>query len=221
MGKGKPAGRIVWRVYLTFGWLSYKESFFEAEKEGFQAASKGVKRLRLLNERENIKDVSAHIHNKAGSQGMCHTIGPLKHRDMARDIVAGLRKLGKEGSIRTDKQKVQYAHWVYLESMPDDELDRIIVELEANDSKDYHKNDRNELSLGIYNGFQGDKQQQHNIAALGYSPLVGPMYRTVTQYWIDVADMNYNTLNDDAWKIYLDGYPEVQRKSAKCELINA
>ena len=206
---------------LTFGWFSYKESFSEAEKGEFQAATKGVKMLRLLNEREYIKDVSARIDNKAESVSICHTIGPLNNRDSARDIVAELGELGRDGNLRTDKQKVQYAYWVYLESMPDDELDRIIVELEANDSKDYHKNDRNELSLGIYNGFQGAKQQQHNIAALGYSPLVGPMYRTVTQYWIDVADMNYNTLNDDAWKIYLDGYPEVQRKSAKCELINA
>ena len=205
----------------TFGWFGYKESFVEAEKGEFQAASKGVKMLRLLNDREHIKDVSARIHNKGGSVSMCHTIGPLKHRDSARDIVAELGDLGRDGNIRTDKQKVQYAYWVYLETMPDDELSRVIAELEANGIKDYHKNERNELSLGIYNGIQGAKQRQLNIAAHGYSPLIGPLYRTETQYWIDVADMNYNTLAEDAWTSYLSGYPDIQRKSVRCDLINA
>ena len=205
---------------LTFGWFSYKESFSEAANE-FQAASKGVKMLRLLNEREYIQDVSAHIHKKTESVGMCHTIGPLKNLDSARDVLAELRGLGREGNIRTDKQKVKYAYWVYLESMPDDALVKIIAELEVNGIKDYHPNNQNEVSLGIYNGIQGAKQRKLNIAALGYSPMVGPLYRTQTQYWIDVADVNYNTLTDGAWKSYLAKHPDIQRKSVKCDLINA
>lgn len=206
---------------LTFGWFSYKETISEADKEEFQATSKGVKMLRLLNEREHMKDVSAHIYNRTGSVAMCHTIGPLKNHDSAHGIVATLEKLGMEGNIRIDKQKVQYAHWVYLESMPDDEMEKIVAKMEASGIKDYHKNDRNELSLGIYNGIQGAKQRQLSITALGYSPLVGPLYRTETQYWIDVSDMNYNTLTDDVWMSYLGGYPDIHRKSVRCELINA
>lgn len=206
---------------LAFGWFSYKDSVSEEEKGEFQAASGGVKMLRLLNERGHIKDVSAHIHNETESVGMCHTIGPLKNHDSARDVVAELSDLGREGNIRIDNRKVQYAYWVYLDSMPNEELEIIIAGLEANGIKDYYKNASNKLSLGIYNGIQGAKQRQLNIAALGYSPLVGPLYRTETQYWIDVADMNYNTLAEDAWTSYLSGYPDIQRKSVRCDLINA
>lgn len=206
---------------LTFGWFSYKETITVADKGEFQATSRGVKMLRLLNEREDIKDVSAHIYNRTESVGMCHTIGPLKNHDSAHGVVATLRKFGMEGNIRTDKQKIQYAHWVYLESMPDDEMEKVVAEMEAKGIKDYHKNDRNELSLGIYNGIQGAKQRQLSITALGYSPLVGPLYRTETQYWIDVSDMHYNTLTDDAWISSLGGYPDIHRKSVRCELINA
>jgi hypothetical protein len=206
---------------LTFGWFSYKETISVAEKGVFQATSKGVKMLRLLNEREHIKDVSAHIYNRTESVAKCHTIGPLKNHDSAHGVVAAIRKLGMEGNIRADKKKVQYAYWVYLESMPNDELENIIAEMEANGIKDYHKNDRNELSLGIYNGMQAARQRQLGIAALGYSPLVGPLYRTETQYWIDVADMNYNSLTDEAWKSYLGGYPDIQRESVRCEILNA
>ena len=206
---------------LTFGWFSYKETISEAEKEEFKATTSGVKKLRLLSEREHFQDVSAHIYGRKESAGLCHTIGPIENRDTARGIVAALGKTGKEGNIRADRQKVQYAYWVYLESMPDTELEKTVAEMKSSGIKDYHQNNLNELSLGIYNGMQAALQRQRSIAALGYSPLVGPLYRTETRYWIDVADMNRAALTDDAWKSYLGEYPDLHRKSVKCELINA
>ena len=205
---------------LTLGWFSFTESFSEAEKGPFQAASRGVKMLSLLYEREYIKDIYTHMHKNSETAGMCHTIGPLKNQDSARDVVAKLREIGREGNIRADKQKVQYAYWVYLESMPDNELNGIIADLESNGIRDYHQNDRKQLSLGIYNGIQGAKQRQLNISTLGYSPLVGPLYRKETQYWIDVVDMNYTTLTDYEWNSSLAGYPDKHINSVKCELIN-
>jgi len=206
---------------LTFGWFSYKGMNSVADKAEFQAATRGVKKLRLLNERGNIKDASAHIYNRNESAGMCHTIGPLENHDAARGIVALLRKQGRESSIRADKQKVQYAYWVYLESMPDNELEQTVAEMKSSGIEDYHQNNRNELSLGIYNGIQGARQRQRRIAALGYSPLVGPLYRTQTYYWIDVADMSHAAITDDVWKSYLGEYPDIHRKSVKCQFINA
>lgn len=206
---------------LTFGWFSYKETISEAKKEEFQATTGGVKKLRLLNEREHFQDVSAHIYGRKESAGLCHTIGPIENRDTAHAIFAALRKTGREGNIRADKQKVQYAYWVYLESLPDNELEKTVAEMKSRGIKDYHQNNRNELSLGIYNGMQAARQRQRSIAALGYSPLVGPLYRTETHYWIDVADMSRTALTDDAWKSYLGEYPDIHRKSVKCELINA
>ncbi|MEN8206709.1 MAG: hypothetical protein ABFS24_11945 [Pseudomonadota bacterium] len=207
---------------LTFAWYNfYHESYTGAEKKEFPEVPKGVKTLRLLSEREPVMDVSVHAQNQAKPVSMCHTIGPLKNHDLARDVLAEIKGLGREGNVRTDKQKVKYAYWVYLKSMPDDELEKIIEELEANGIKDYHQNGRNEISLGIYNGIQGAKRQQMNMAALGYSPLVGSLYRTEIQYWIDVADMNDRFYADDAWETYLARYPDSQLKSTRCDLINA
>jgi len=206
---------------MAFAWFNYQESFPESEKRVIHAIPEGVNKLRLLSEREPIKDVSVHTRNQKISANICHTIGPLKDHDLARDVLAEIKGLGREGNIRTEKNKVEYAYWVYLESMPNDELEKIIVELEANGIKDHYQNDRNELSLGIYNGIHGAERRQMRIAALGYSPLVGPLYRTETQYWVDVADMNYRFHTDDAWENYLARYPDSQRKSTRCDLINA
>ena len=207
---------------LVFAWYNfYLESYTGAEKKKFPEVPKEIKTLRLLSEREPIKDASADAQNQAKPVSICHTIGPLKNHDLAREVIAEIKGLGREGNVRTDKQKVKYAYWVYLKSMPDDELEKIIVELEANGIKDHYQNDRNEISLGIYNGIHDAKRRQMNIAALGYSPLVGPLYRTEIQYWIDVADINYRFYTDDAWETYLARYPDSQRKSTRCDLINA
>ena len=207
---------------LTFAWYTFYPEYYTVEKkEEFPEVPKGVKKLRLLSEREPIKNVSGHARNQAKSVSICHTIGPLGNHALARDVLAEIKELGREGNIRAEKTKVKYAYWVYLKSMPDDELKKIIAELEASGIKDHYQNDRNEISLGIYNGIHDAKLRQTNMAALGYSPLVGPLYRTEDQYWIDVADLNYRFHTDDAWETYLDRYPDSQRKSTRCDLINA
>ena len=207
---------------LTFaGYNFYQEHHTEAEKKEFPELPKGVKTLRLLSEREPIRDISVNAQNQVESVSMCHTIGPLKNHDSVRDVLAEIKGLGREGNVRTDKQKVKYAYWVYLKSMPDEELEKIIVGLESNGIKDHYQNDRNEISLGIYYGIHSAKRRQMNIAALGYSPLVGPLYRTEIQYWIDVADMNHRFHTDDAWETYLARYPDSQHKVTRCDLINA
>lgn len=207
---------------LTFAWYNiYQESFTEVEKKEFPEVPIGVKTLQLLSEREPIKDVSVHTQNQAKPVSMCHTIGPMKNHDSARGVLSEIKGLGREGNVRPDRQKVKYAYWVYLKSMPDDELEKVIEELEANGIKDYHQNGRNELSLGIYPDIQDAKRQQINIAAFGYSPLVGPLYRTEIQYWIDVADVSDRFHADDVLETYLDRYTDGQHKSTRCDLINA
>jgi hypothetical protein len=207
---------------LTFAWYKfYQEPFVTPEKRALPEISKGVKTLRLVSELESIKDVSVPVRNPAESVSLCHTIGPFMTQNAALEVLADIRGLGREGNVRTGKQKVKYAYWVYLKSMPDDELEKVILELEEYGIKDYYQNDRNELSLGIYNSIEVAKQQQLNINALGFSPLVGPLYRKETQYWIEVADMNYRLLTDNAWETYLARFPDSQHKSTRCELINA
>ena len=207
---------------LTFAWYNiYPESYTEAAKKEFHELPKDVKILRLLSEREYIKDVAVHTQSQTKPVSMCHTIGPMKDYESARGVLSEIEGLGREAAVRPDRQKVKYAYWVYLKSMPDDELEKVIEDLEANGIRDYHQNGRNELSLGMYNDIQDAKRQQINIAALGYSPLVGPLYRTEIQYWIDVADVSDRFHADDVLKIYLDRYADGQHKSKRCDHINA
>jgi hypothetical protein len=206
---------------LTFAWFGYEESISGPEEGETHALPKGVKTLRLLSEQGSIKDVSVYGRNQHQTVSICHTFGPLEKHEFALDVLAEIEGLGRAGSIRRDKHKVQYAYWVYLEPMSIEELEKAIQTLEANGIKDYHRNDRNELSLGIYKGIQHAKRRQLNIKSLGFSPLVGPLYRTENLYWIDVTDMHFRFHTDDAWESYVARYPDSQHESTRCDLINA
>jgi hypothetical protein len=207
---------------MTFAWYTiYQESYAEAEKKQLPEVPRGVKVLQLLSEREPVMDISMHAQNQPRRVSICHTIGPLNNHDMALDVLADIEELGREGTVRTDMLKVKYAYWVYLESMSVEELEKATQALEANGIKDYLRNGRNELSLGIYNGINRAKRRQRSIAALGFSPLVGPLYRKETQYWVSVVDMSDRFHADDALETYLSRYPGSQRKSARCDLIDA
>ena len=206
---------------LTFAWFSNKEPISGSEAGEKHALPEGVKTLHLLSEQGSIKDSSIDAQNKPQAVSICHTFGPLNNHAMALDVLADIEELGREGNVHADEQKVKYAYWVYLEPMPVIELEKAIYALEAHGIKDYHRNDRNQLSLGIYKGMVHAKRRQLNIAALGFSPLVGPLYRNEIQYRVDVADMHYRFRTDEAWESYVARYPDSQHQSIRCELKNA
>lgn len=207
---------------LTFAWFSQhqKSNPINQDLQDY-ATTDGVDTIRLLIEREPIMDVAARTQNLLESAGMCHIIGPFKDHEVADDAVVEMKHLGREGTVHFDKGKVKVGYWVYLKSMPDQEVENIVQVLKNNGIKDYYINKHNELSLGIYNGLQGAKIRQMSIAALGYSPLVGPLYRNQVRYWIDVAEMKSNMLTNEAWDSYLAEHPDIRRKSMKCDLIRA
>lgn len=205
----------------TFAWFSHQESTSEPAPREVHAVPEGINTLRLLSEQSSIKDVSVSGKNQPEIVSICHTFGPIERHELALDVLAEIEGLGRAGSIRGDKHKVQYAYWVYLEAIPPERLNSVIQALEADGIKDYHRNDRNQLSLGIYKGMIHAKRRQLNIAALGFSPLMGPLYRTEKIYWVDVTDMHFRFHTDDAWESYVARYPDSQHESTRCDLINA
>jgi hypothetical protein len=208
---------------LTFAWLGQHQESRSEDREtpNHAATADGVKTIRLLSELEPIIKVAARTQFPSQAVGRCHTIGPFKDNEVADDALARMKDLGIEGAVHFDKANVKIGYWVYFKSMQTREVENIIQLLKNNDIKDYHKNERNELSLGIYNRLEDAERRQMNIAVLGYSPLVGPFFRNQNRYWIDVAEEKINMLPDEAWDSYMTRYPDSQRRSMKCNLINA
>jgi hypothetical protein len=147
---------------------------------------------------------------------ICQTIGPFKDRTASDPIVTWLKERGREGSVRTGKANVRIGYWVYLKSMPVTEAGRIMQELKDKGEKDYNQNARNEISLGIYVKQQIAIRRQKSMEALGYTPLVKPLYRNRTRYWVDVRETEADMLSAGEWDLHLANTPDSRRESMAC-----
>jgi hypothetical protein len=147
---------------------------------------------------------------------VCQTIGPFKDRTASDAVVAWLKERGKEGSVRSGKVNVRIGYWVYLKSTPATEAGRIMQELKDKGVKDYNQNARNEISLGIYVKQQIAIRRQKSMEALGYTPLVKPLYRNRTRYWVDVRETEADMLSAEEWDLHLTNTPDSRRESMAC-----
>ena len=207
---------------LTFAWFSLNPELRSGPLEVMDpvATPGGVGTIRLLSEYDPVIKVASGMPLQSQPVGMCHTIGPFRDHGLAENALARIAELGREGTVRPDTVTVKTGYWVYLKSMQGQEVERVIQELQEKGIRDYHKTERNELSLGIYNGLKSAERRQKSIAALGYSPLVGSLSRNRTRYWVDVAEMKRHMLADDAWHSIVSGFPGSQRQSQACDLVN-
>jgi hypothetical protein len=147
---------------------------------------------------------------------VCQTVGPFKDPTASDPVVTWLKERGREVSVRSGKVNVRIGYWVYLNSMLATEAERIMQELKNKGVKDYNQNDRNEISLGIYVKLQIAERRQKSIEALGFSPLVKPLYRNRTRYWVDVRETEANILSAEEWDLHLANTPDSRRESMAC-----
>lgn len=146
----------------------------------------------------------------------CQTVGPFKGRTASDPVVTWLEERGREVSVRSGKVNVRIGYWVYLHSMLATEAVRIMQELKNKGVKDYNQNDRNEISLGIYVKQQIAERRQKSIEALGYTPLVKPLYRDRIRYWVDVRETEADMLSAEEWDLHLANTPDSRRESMAC-----
>ncbi|MEN8108491.1 MAG: hypothetical protein ABFS22_10855 [Pseudomonadota bacterium] len=147
---------------------------------------------------------------------VCQTVGPFKGRTASDPVVTWLKERGREGSVRSGKVDVRIGYWVYLKSMPATEAGRIMQELKNKGVEDYNQTARNEISLGIYVKQQTAERRQKSIKALGYTPLVKPLYRNRIRYWVDVRETEADMLSAEEWGLHLANNPDSRRESMAC-----
>jgi hypothetical protein len=147
---------------------------------------------------------------------VCQTVGPFKDRTASDAVVTWLQEHGREVSVRSGKMEVRIGYWVYLKKMPATEAERIMQELKNKGVEDYNQNDRNEISLGIYVKLPIAERRQKRIEALDYKPLVKPLYRNRTRYWVDVRETEADMLSAEEWDLQLANTPDSLRKSMAC-----
>lgn len=74
----------------------------------------------------------------------------------------------------------------------------------------------NSISVGVYANQEKAKMRKQQIARLGFSVVVEPLYRTQPQYWLDVELWKAKTISTSLWTRLTQKYPVISQAKMGC-----
>lgn len=120
----------------------------------------------------------------------CYTLGPFRKLDKLRTVIRALKDDVQEASFRSNEEREQSIFWVYLKS----EADLLSAKnttkmLRQQKIKDSYIIAEGANKFGISLGHFREKPRAYSlrdkIASLGFSPVVEPIFKNYTIYWLD------------------------------------
>jgi hypothetical protein len=128
----------------------------------------------------------------------CYTLGPFKELIALRDFTRAIRNYVKTASFRSRDEKEQNTFRVFLKpaaSLADAKaLSKRLATMKVKDHYIINKGEEaNAISLGHFKEKNRAYSHAASITKLGFSPVVEPVFKDYTLYWLDyrvVADKN-------------------------------
>ena len=120
----------------------------------------------------------------------CYTLGPFRELDNLREFTRAIKNYVVTASFRSREEQEQSLFWVYLEPAGGLEAARALGKrLESANIKDYYVINSGPQEKGVSLGHFKEKDRAHahanRIKQLGFKPVVEPVFRTYTIYWLD------------------------------------
>ena len=149
----------------------------------------------------------------------CQTIGPFADLAVARASRLSLERADIDVKNRKETEEIKGAYWVYLPAYESKEQARAASKVLAdNGVKDYFiisdEDNRNGISLGLYNQKSGSERRRSDIAKLGFEPRIARKERQRDYWWLDIQPKA--SVQDEVWRV--DGTPkETKLIARKCE----
>ena len=120
----------------------------------------------------------------------CYTLGPFRELDKLRRVTRLLKDKVLEASFRSREEKEQSMFWVYLQPQPDMKAARATTrKLRKKKIKDSYIIAKGDKRFGISLGHFKEQPRAYTlrdrIKKLGFKPMVEPVFRNYTIYWLD------------------------------------
>ena len=120
----------------------------------------------------------------------CYTLGPFRELDRLREIIRELKSDVLEASFRSNEEKERSLFWVYLKPEADHgAAKRTTRRLRQKNIRDSYIIAEGKNRFGISLGHFRDKSRAYRlrdkVAKLGFRPVVEPVFRSYTLYWLD------------------------------------
>ena len=152
----------------------------------------------------------------------CYSVGPF----LLISDVKGITPLFKRSAISTQERsealRKQVGYWVYIPPAVSLQLAQgVLRQLVNNDVSDAmiitEGTKANAISAGVYETEAEAKGRQDYLTQLGYEAKIEPLFRTQSQYWLDLELMQVTQLPDKLWREVTAGYPTIKQVRRKCE----
>ncbi len=149
----------------------------------------------------------------------CQTIGPFADLALAKASRLSLERAEIDVKNRKETKQITGAYWVYLPAYDNKAQARAASKVLAdNGVKDYFiisdEENRNGISLGLYNQKNGSERRRADIAKLGFEPLIARKERQRDYWWLDIEPKA--PVQEQIWRV--DGVAKETKLAArKCE----
>lgn len=120
----------------------------------------------------------------------CYTLGPFRELDKLREITRELKSDVLEASFRSSEERERSLFWVYLKPEADLKSAKNTTRMLRNKKiRDSYIIAEGKNRFGISLGHFRDKSRAYGlrdkVARLGFNPVVEPVFRSYTIYWLD------------------------------------
>lgn len=151
----------------------------------------------------------------------CYTVGPFDTRTQAQRVMHRLNGLGFPTRLRARTQRVPGDYWVYLPPLPSRQAAlQMVHTLAGRGMKNYFivtsGEKQNAISLGVFKDKESAERRKTQVAAMGYTPVLGrrPTERSV--YWLDYGETPDHMLPPSTWSAIAKELPDIRRKPRPC-----
>lgn len=120
----------------------------------------------------------------------CYTLGPFRELEKLRLFTRAIKDYVAEPTYRSREEQEQSMFWVYLPPQVSLSKARALAErLEKVNIRDYYIISKGDQTNGVSLGHFKEKDRAYShaetIRTLGFRPVVEPVFRTYTIYWLD------------------------------------
>jgi len=120
----------------------------------------------------------------------CFTLGPFRELENLRAFTRAIKDYVVEASFRSREEQEQSMFWVYLPPSANFSKAKVLSSrLEKMKIRDYYIVSKGDQKNGISLGHFKEKDRAYTYAGsikkLGFRPIVEPVFRNYTIYWLD------------------------------------
>ncbi|MCP4406360.1 MAG: SPOR domain-containing protein [Gammaproteobacteria bacterium] len=153
----------------------------------------------------------------------CYSLGPFEKVSEADRAEQGIKITGMRVTRRVEMESILKGYWVYLPPTKSFAMARKVSKaLASKGIKDYYilheGENKNAISLGLYNKTAFARNRLKKIKSLGYKPVMKGNYRDKVRYWLDYRELATNSLPTEFWDAVATAKGGVQRTQKDCTI---